>query len=89
MTRFFEHLLGDRPLRLIIKLLVISLLVGMLLNRLGWTPLDVVVRLWGSVVRLWQMGFAAFDSLFDILLVGAAVVVPVFIMMRVLSWSKK
>jgi len=85
MTKFLEHLLGDRPLRLVIKLAVISLLVGMALNRAGWTPVDVVSRLWAFIVRLWNMGFSAFDTLFDVLLVGAAVVVPIFIIMRLLS----
>jgi len=88
MAKFLENLLGDRPLRLVIKLLVFSLLVGMLLSRAGWTPVDVVSRLWGFIVRLWNMGFAAFDTLFDVLLVGAAVVVPVFIIMRLLSGNK-
>jgi len=88
MMKFFENLLGDRPLRLVIKLVIFSLLVGMALNRAGWTPMDVVSRIWGFILRLWGRGFAAFDTLFDVLLVGAAVVVPIFLVMRLLSGGK-
>ena len=37
LTRF----LGDSPLRVILKLLVVSFLVGLVMNAFGWSPMDV------------------------------------------------
>ncbi|MBN9270207.1 MAG: hypothetical protein J0J15_08165 [Mesorhizobium sp.] len=37
LTRF----LGDSPLRILVKLLVVSFIVGLVMNAFGWSPLDV------------------------------------------------
>lgn len=80
--------LGDTVGRTIIKLLIISVLVGMVMNVFGLSPLDIIDAVRDFFVRLWQSGWAALGRFGDWLILGASVVVPVFIIMRVLNYRR-
>lgn len=80
--------LGDTVGRTIIKLLIISVLVGMVMNVFGLSPLDIVDAVRDFFVRLWQSGWAALGRFGDWLILGASVVVPIFIIMRVLNYRR-
>lgn len=84
LTRF----LGDTPLRVIVKLLVVSVLVGMVMNFFGWNPRDILWAIEDAVRDVWNMGFRAFDNIVGYLLLGAAVVVPAFILIRVVNYRR-
>lgn len=84
----FERFFGDTPLRIAIKLVILSLLVGVVMSAFGWTVWDIYFGLRDFVLRVWDMGFAALGRFGDYILVGAAVVVPVFIVLRILSWRR-
>lgn len=88
MSKSVNSLLGDTPGRVVIKLLIFSLLVGIVMTLLGWTPMDVIWKIIHFFTSLWSMGFAAFSKLFDVIIVGAAIVVPVFLIMRILNWNR-
>ena len=88
MGRWLQTVLGDSPSRVIIKLLIFSLIIGALLNLFGWTPMNVFDRLWDTIVHLWNTGFSSISKLLNVVLVGAAVVVPIFIIIRLLNWRK-
>ena len=77
--------LGDSPLRVLLKLIVVSFLVGLVMSAFGWTPWGIVAQLRDFVVGLWNMGFRAIDRFVGYFLLGAVVVVPVFILMRLLN----
>jgi hypothetical protein len=81
VTRF----LGDTPLRIAMKLIVLSILVGMVMQFFGWSPQDVLLALRDAVRDVWDMGFDAFDNALGWFLLGAAVVLPVFLISRLLS----
>jgi hypothetical protein len=83
-TRF----LGDSPLRVAFKLIVVSFLVGLVMNAFGWSPLDVFYGVRDLVLDIWDMGFSALDRLIGYLLLGGAIVVPVFIILRLLSYRR-
>jgi len=55
------------------------------MNAFGWSPLDIYYGIRNLVLDLWHMGFAAIDRFFGYLLLGAAVVIPAFIILRLLS----
>lgn len=80
--------LGDSPARVLVKLAVLSLLVGMAMNFFGWSPRDVLFALEDAVRSVWNMGFDAFDDAFGYVLLGAAVVVPAFLLIRLLSFRR-
>ena len=83
-----SRFLGDSPLRVFLKLLVVSFLVGIVMSAFGWYPLDIVDAILDTVLRIWNMGFATVDRFVGYLLLGAAIVVPAFIILRLLSYRR-
>lgn len=84
LTRF----LGDSPLRVILKLLVVSFLVGLVMNAFGWSPWDVLQAIQRLFTDLWNLGFHAIDRFLGYILLGAAIVVPAFILLRLANYRK-
>ena len=80
--------LGDSPLRVVLKLIVISFLVGIVMSAFGWSPLDIVDGIRKFFLDIWHMGFAAIDRFFGYFLLGAAIVIPAFIILRIFSYSR-
>jgi hypothetical protein len=83
-----ERFLGDSLLRVLLKLLVLSFLVGIVMSAFDWTVWDIYVGLRNFVLRIWNMGFAALGRFGDYLLIGAALVIPVFLVLRILSYRR-
>ncbi|TPK36291.1 MULTISPECIES: DUF6460 domain-containing protein [unclassified Mesorhizobium] len=84
LTRF----LGDTPLRVLLKLLVVSFLVGLVMTAFGWSPMDVLYGIRKFVLDLWNLGFHAIDRFLGYILLGAAIVVPAFILLRIANYRK-
>ena len=82
MVRFF----GGSPLTVAVRLVVVSLLVGLVMTWLQIDPMDLFLDLQRSFVRLWGTGFVALHQIGNTVLAGAAVVVPVWFVLRVLSY---
>jgi p-aminobenzoyl-glutamate transporter AbgT len=80
--------LGDSPLRVIIKLLVVSFLVGLVMHTFGWSPYGVLRGVQNFFLDIWNMGFRAIDRFLGYILLGAAIVVPAFILLRIASYRK-
>lgn len=80
--------LGDSPLRVIVKLIVVSFLVGLVMNAFGWSPYDVLRGIQNFFLDIWNMGFRAIDRFLGYILLGAAIVVPAFILLRIASYRK-
>jgi hypothetical protein len=84
MTRF----LGDSPLRVFLKLVVISFLVGIVMSAFGWSPFDVLQGIRDFFLDIWNMGFSALERFFGYFLLGAAIVIPAFILLRLFSYRR-
>jgi hypothetical protein len=84
MTRF----LGDSPLRVFLKLVVISFLVGIVMSAFGWSPFDVLQGIRDFFLDIWNMGFSALEQFFGYFLLGAAIVIPAFILLRLFSYRR-
>ncbi len=84
LTRF----LGDTPGRTAVKLVVISFIVGAVMSAFNWYPMDVVYAARDFALNVWHMGFAALGRFGDYLLLGAVIVVPVFLVLRILSYRR-
>jgi hypothetical protein len=80
--------LGDSPLRVFLKLLVVSFLVGIVMSTFGWSPFDILESIRDFFLRMWHMGFATIDRFLGYLLLGAAIVVPAFILLRLFSYRR-
>jgi len=81
LTRF----LGGAPVAVLIRLLFVSLIVGALMMWLDITPESVFRGMHRFVLRLWNLGFDAIQEVLRYLLAGAAVVLPVWLVIRLLT----
>ncbi|MFC5991484.1 DUF6460 domain-containing protein [Limoniibacter endophyticus] len=77
--------LGDSPLRILVKLAIVSFLVGIVMSAFGWGPYDIYYGIRDFVVDIWRLGFNSVNRFAGYLLLGASVVVPVFILLRILN----
>lgn len=84
MERFF----GGHPLAVILRLAIISLVVGVVLSAFGIHPRNLLYHLDLLVHRLYQLGFGAFEWVFQYLLLGAMVVVPIWLIARLLGLGR-
>ncbi len=84
LTRF----LGDTPGRTLVKLVVISFIVGAVMSAFHWYPMDIVYAVRDFLVNVWNLGFAALGRFGDYLVLGAVIVVPVFLVLRILSYRR-
>ena len=80
--------LGDSPMRVLAKLVVLSFIVGVVMSAFGWTPIDIYYGVVDTVARIWNMGFAAFDRVLGYFLVGAVIVVPLFLIIRLVNYRR-
>jgi uncharacterized protein DUF6460 len=82
--RFF----GGPPLSVIFRLILLSILIGVILQVLGLDPWNIIESLRGLVLRIWNMGFDAVRWLWRYLLLGAVVVVPIWLVVRLMRAAK-
>ncbi|EJF88464.1 hypothetical protein ME1_00635 [Bartonella vinsonii subsp. arupensis OK-94-513] len=83
MSNSFHTFLGGTLGRVAIKLLTISLLVGIVLNFLGWTPRSLMRTITEFFRSLWETGFITLTNFFHMTMMGAIIVVPIFLLLRI------
>ena len=81
-----RRFLGGSPAAVVLRLVVVSILVGALLMWLGIRPADVFQQVTELSDRLWALGFRSVRDLGDYIIAGAAIVVPVWLILRLLSY---
>jgi hypothetical protein len=79
-SRFF----GGPPLSVIFRLILLSILVGVILKVLGLDPLNILRSIEDLIRAVWDMGFDAVLSLWRYFLLGALIVVPVWLILRLM-----
>lgn len=75
-------LLGGNPLGVLIRLVLISLVVGIVLSALGITPQNLFYHLDILARRLYDLGFGVFENILGYIVLGALVVVPIWLVAR-------
>jgi uncharacterized protein DUF6460 len=78
LTRF----LGGTPLAVAFRLILLSILVGVVLAAIGFDPYNIVRSIQLLFRRLWDLGFDAIDWLWRYFLLGAVIVIPVWFLSR-------
>ncbi len=74
---------GGSPLSVVVRLALISIVVGIVLDALGINLANFLDRINDLLRRIYDLGFGAIDWLLQYLLLGAAVVVPIWAIARV------
>lgn len=81
----FRRFLGGHPLAVAVRLALLSILVGVLLSVIGITPRNFFRVLDEFARSIYDLGFGAFRWMLDYLLLGAMIVVPVWLVRRLLK----
>lgn len=81
MERFF----GGNPMAVILWLVVVSIITGIALAAFGINPADLLSRIPELLRAITQFGWGWVDTLFHWFLLGAIIVVPIWIIIRVLK----
>ncbi|MEL6746912.1 MAG: DUF6460 domain-containing protein [Pseudomonadota bacterium] len=84
MDRFF----GGNPLGVLIKLVVISVVVGIVLAAFDLSPDRLFLMLQNLATRLYAMGFDAVLWAGQYFLLGAVVVIPIWLLSRLFAVAK-
>lgn len=77
--------LGGSPGSVFLRLFFVSLIVGAFLMWLDIRPIDIFRGAIQFINRIWALGFDAVREVLDYVLVGAAIVVPVWFVLRLLN----
>ena len=81
VNRFF----GGSPLAVLGRLLLVSILVGVILSALGLDPFDIIRSVERLIRSIWNLGFDAFHWLWRYFLLGAAIVLPIWLIVRLIN----
>jgi hypothetical protein len=84
LTRFF----GGPPLSVIFRLVLLSILIGVILRVMGLDPFNIIRSIQDLLQAIWDMGFDAVRWLWRYFLLGAVLVIPIWLVMRVLNAAK-
>jgi hypothetical protein len=82
MERFF----GGNPGLVLIRLVILSLVVGVLLAALGFSPFDIIDSIRRLFARIYDLGWTAIERAGRYFLLGAVIVFPVWLIARLLKF---
>ena len=81
ISRFF----GGPPLSVLARLVLLSVLVGVVLSAIGLDPMNIMHSIERLIRNVWNMGFDAVRWLWRYFLLGALIVIPIWIIMRLVN----
>ena len=84
MRSKLQHWLGGSPGAVLIKLIFLSLIVGMFMAFLDLTPMALVDRVIRAVRSVFDLGFDAVRDILRYVLYGAVIVLPIWLIARLL-----
>jgi len=83
--RGIDNFLGGSPAAVFVRLFFVSLVVGALLMWLEIRPHDILRGIQNFFVRIYDLGFGAVQEVINYVLAGAAIVVPAWLILRLMS----
>jgi len=84
VTRIF----GGPPLAVLSKLVLLSILIGVVLSTVGFDPWNIVDSVRRLVRWIWELGFDAVRWLWRYFLLGAVIVVPIWLILRLIRGGR-
>jgi len=88
MAGNIQRFLGGSPLAVLGKLILLSILIGVVLSALGLDPWNIVQSLQRLLRNIWEMGFDAVRWLWQYFLLGAVIVIPIWLILRLVRAPK-
>jgi len=83
-----EKFIGGSLTGVLVRLVILSIIVGIVLAALGLEPFDVFEGVKKLAARLYDMGFEAFEKGFSYFLTGALLVVPIWFIARLFKTGR-
>jgi hypothetical protein len=77
-----NRFLGGSPLAVLFRLALLCVLVGVVLSALDIDVWNLIPRLTQLIRDVWSMGFDAVRWLWNYFLLGAIIVLPIWLIMR-------
>jgi hypothetical protein len=84
-NRFF----GGNPVAVIVRLVILSIIVGIVLSALNIRPDEIIYHIQRLIQRISDLGFDFVIKIFSYFLVGAVIVVPIWLIARLLGVMRK
>ena len=89
MTNAVARFVGGSPAMVAVRLIVVSFVVGIVLETFGLDPATLFADALRSAREIVEFGFSDIHEVGRILLTGAMVVVPVWLVLRLLDSSRR
>src|ERR1700716_60927 len=80
-----HRFLGGSPMTVAFRLILLSILVGVVLAAIGFDPWNIVNSIRLLFQRLWDLGFDAINGLWRYFLLGAVIVIPIWLLSRLFN----
>jgi len=77
-----NRFLGGAPLAVFFRLVLLCVLVGVILHALGFDPGNIIESIRRMVQAIWDMGFDAVRWVWRYFLLGAIIVIPIWLIVR-------
>ena len=78
VQRFF----GGPPLAVLVRLVLLSILVGVVLAAIGLDPWNILNSIRQLIINIWNMGWDAVSWVWRYFLLGAVLVIPIWLIAR-------
>ncbi len=80
-----SRFIGGSPLGVLLRLVLMSVLVGVVLATIGLDPWNIVTSIRRLFDWIWNLGFDAINSVWRYFLLGAVIVIPIWLISRLFS----
>jgi uncharacterized protein DUF6460 len=77
-----SRFLGGSPLAVAFRLILLSILVGVVLAAIGFDPWNIVSSIRRLFNWIYDLGFDAINGLWRYFLLGAVIVIPIWLISR-------
>jgi hypothetical protein len=84
-----SRFLGGSPLAVAFRLVLLSILVGVVLAAIGFDPWNIIYSIRLLFQRLYEFGFDAISWVWRYFLLGAVIVIPIWLIARIASSTPK
>ncbi|MGU3494626.1 DUF6460 domain-containing protein [Xanthobacteraceae bacterium A53D] len=83
-----SRFLGGSPVSVLLRLVILCIVVGVILAALGLNPANLFSSLRGMVESLFSLGFGTVERIWQYFLLGALVVIPLWLISRLFRSGK-
>jgi Family of unknown function (DUF6460) len=84
-----SRFLGGTPLSVAVRLILLSILVGVVLSAVGFDPWNIIESVRRLFLSIWNLGFDAINWVWRYFLLGAVIVVPIWLITRIMNAPKR